>query len=504
MRVHNVNQGYILLLAMAIAAGLSAVMTTFLSRTAIEVLAARRSVLGQQAFHLAEAGMDEALSALNADALGAWPACPGELPCREQLLTTLPGGEIRIRVFDDASPIPHMEVDAFIPTQANPSQVRRLEVYLEDQTAYFDHAAYNPRETPLMLGAITLGLPVSGRPYAGTGDPTPANLHVEVDAYHSALGPYDPVTNRSTTQASLATLAPATGGTYPSMFLDLDDVIGGDVFIPAATGKVGLHIDGSVQPGVCTAGGLCPSPPVTGAVEALLDPRYLPEVSVPASLRGTKLPPGTTDLTDPLLTTIEPGAYGVPLNLSGCAQPVELAGGDYRFDRISLTNCTLVAPPGTRIYLSAPANAPASSLYLDGTAAMINEGRLDVYFHGKVDFTWKAISPSDPATAKPSNLSLYGVRVQPDGTVCPPLCYAPSVYLAHGATLIGVIHNPEGSVGLFDDAQVFGSILAGRFGGNRIGLAHNSRLHYDLALKAGRLPIGELRYRLLSWREVKS
>lgn len=501
------EQGFILLLSWMAIVGLLVVTQSLLVRSTTELRAATRFVANQQTFQLAEAVMDDALAALNTGAgLTDWDPCDGEVPdCFQQLRRKFLGGSVLIQVFDAASDRPRVVATSFGPNAAASTAPRQLELILEDQTTYFDHAAYNPRETSIAQGAITLGFPIGGRPYEGVADPS--TIHVEVDAYHSALGPYDPVTNRSTTQSSLATLAPA--GSYNSMYVDKDDVIWGDVLIPAATGTVKLHNNGSPLPGVCTAGGPCPSPPVIGAVEAMQNPKRIPTVSVPTSL--TSLPAGPTDLTDPLFckdpspspppTAIQPGTYG-DLVLSGCTQPVELTGAGYRFHRIALDNATLVVPPATQIYLSATWNTYA--LVIDETADMITMGKTDIYFHSGLDFNEQAITPFDPATTKPSDLMLYGVRGAPPGVPCAAPCYPPLVHLGHDATLIGVVHNPEGWMNVLDDAQMYGSILAGRWGFAKISLTHNARLHYDLALKAGRLPIAAeaSRYRIVSWREL--
>lgn len=56
------RQGFILLLALAILASLATIITTGLTRSMTELLAARYFVVRQMAFHLAEAGLDDALA----------------------------------------------------------------------------------------------------------------------------------------------------------------------------------------------------------------------------------------------------------------------------------------------------------------------------------------------------------------------------------------------------------------------------------------------------------
>lgn len=66
MRYRTTDRGFLLLLSLFVLTGLAAIINVGLTRTMTEQLAARQDVATSQAFHLAEAGVDEALRQLNA------------------------------------------------------------------------------------------------------------------------------------------------------------------------------------------------------------------------------------------------------------------------------------------------------------------------------------------------------------------------------------------------------------------------------------------------------
>ncbi len=453
------KRGSVLLLSLFVVTFLVGLNAVSITRTMTELNVANRSLALSRAFHLAEAGVDQALTALNTPGtVNGWTTCAGT-SCKTLTLAALGGGDVVIQITDWNGTTPRVVASGFVPNQATPMATRRVEVILGG-------AGGSVPRVKFALSANDL-IRVSG-------------AAAVIDSYDSRLGPYGPG-NRFTNAAHLVSWGSLN--TNPAIRITSTSALWGDALV--LSGKQVGKENWPNPVTLCSPGSTACSPPIQGSVKGfnvpmpgdpcLDDQQPCTGYASSAPPALTTLAPGSSNLgTD---VSINPGAYAGALTV-GAGRTVTIQAGDFSFTSITVdTGGTLIISPNTRISLT---TADAYGRTLSVTNATLTVlGKTNIYFTSSA-----LLGPSATvtnATGTPSDLFLSGQ-------------YWGGLTIAPGVSVKAVLMDTR----LTLDGELFGA-LAGSNGGMD-SMFINGPVHYDVALRNGFQLVGS--YKVLSWRDL--
>ncbi len=467
------KQGSVFLFSLFAVAFLASLAATGLTRTMTELNVANRSLASSRAFHLAEAGVDQALTALNTpgtvDGLPWTTSTCGGISCKTLTRDDLSGGRVVIEITDWNGTTPRVLASGFVPNQATPAATRRVEVSLSGPTTP------NPLIRHAIVGAADA---VVGQGPLWMDDTTVA------DSYDSRNGPYS-LGNPSGNQGSV--MAGSTGlGSPAHAYVSQTARVRGDAYVWSTFGNKVKLFDPvtNVTTTDCPGGSCLPAIVFPGQVlnANSLGPvgtSLYPEVPVPAALQSLSAAPALIRNTGGPCTVLAGGTPSAP--------------AIYRFASIQLTNASCVTiGANAAVYLSAPGGSIA--LRIDATSQLTTQGKTELYFHGTTMINRAISNP----TQVPSNLVIYGVYDK--SGMLPGLSFGCSGYSCGNMTLVGVLYLPNVSASLSGSARVDGSLIA-----NVTQLYNTAQVNYDIALQNGVQPLslgGASTYKILSWRDL--
>lgn len=421
------RRGFLTILVLFTLTGIAMITTTGLTRTMREQLAARAYVARQQALHLAEAGIDEALwefqesggtFTLGAPPIGeGWeefddpalapPAFPCATPdaCRAKTLLT----GATVVVINRAGPTPAIMATA--------------EAGVVSQRLYVTVAR---RQTGFELGLFGANYLQIG----GTGGGTSM-----VDSYNSAVGRYDLLLNRGANARIGTNDRNYAGVTDGSVDLQIGSAtytnatVYGKAYISPLTDSISEF----KNYGTLTGGGGLPEE------QPLLD---LPPIEVPAELDA--------------LCGASPIEY---VRSSG----TELITTDQCYRRITLSGSgEIVLAPGVRVYLKGDEAGSGSILNVTGQGKIVAQGQNEV-FGGVggfwVDSQYGFVNASDPINPRPKELVIrvegstaYGSGLEQQAS------FYGALYIRRGH--LWVKGHYLGATG-WSDANHYGAIISG-------------------------------------------
>ncbi len=453
------QQGALLLLGLFALSGALALTAAGLTRSMTETLAAGRAVQVQQAFHAAEARLDDVLARLSLD-----PSYVGIDVCPPA--TTLPGSQTTCTLTDLTASLAlpptqrqvRLVINAFIPTQANPVSQRTIEATLEFQ------------QDPLF-------------PYAGSGPLVSFEVgnHL-VDSYDSQLGAYPyagsgpaslrPVATKIRSNSNIFFLSQMFSGGAKAYFWA--DMIVGPSYVPASSGLVVLPAANAWQV------------VLEGATVA--EPEWSPPtLSIPAgSPTGSPYTPGNCDPAAP------PQEFEVSVDMpsritAGVSCKILVNGdGQAHLGEINLGS-------GAQLEFTGQVTVVTPKLINNGTAMLrvAPTATVQLYVVGQdpalVGITTNLIN----TTQDPKRFTLFVTSTGPS-----------EVTVLAGQQFYGAIYAPQSAIYLATLSEVYGSLISGMnqdVGGLRLG--YGAQIHHDLALlKRGQIRLGQPT--LLSWREL--
>lgn len=418
----------------------------FIARAANESKLATRGFFQAAALNLAEAGIEEALFAINTKSCTAahgWSLASGS--STDYVKTIASGltfaqasGAIRIRVDNAASATPTITSAGLVSIPNQPAIVKQLRA-----------ASVGPARL-WSNGIVAKGNVI----FTGSAD---------IDSYDSSLGDWNASSNRGD-KATVATNATvqlsgsaliygyvATGGSWPS--------VGGSGRIYGATSPSNPLVDTTrVRTDFNTN---------LADATAPTDPAYsLGAYSIGGS--GSVALPRSGDT---------PGANGrylytcTALNISGSGYLTINGPVD-----IIVTGDVTIGGSGYLAIGGAGATNPSLNLYSPGTIAIGGSGMVN-------------------NTATPSKATIWGTR--PSGGA------KQSIAVTGSGAFKGTIYGPNADVALSGSGDVFGAVV-----GNTVTLSGSSTVHYDVQLSqhvtaAGPNPsTGSAYLRLSSWTEL--
>lgn len=461
--VHDIRQNTrnpasglaLLLLVYFIVAAMMLLLATMTSRGFMELRASALDIAKHQAFHVAEAGVDQALTALNTPGtVNGWTTSTcGGISCKTLTLAALGGGDAVIQITDWNGTTPRVVASGFTPSQAAAIATRQVEAIvgggLGGSVPRVKFVVY-ANDLIRVSGAATV-----------------------IDGYDSRLGPYGPG-NRFLNVAHL--LSWGSLSTNPAIRITDTSTLWGDALVPPGKQVGKEHWPNPVT--LCSPGpSACVPAPVVGLVKnfnspmpgdpCLDDQNPCPGSVFSAPPALTTLAAGSSNLgTD---VSISPGAYAGALTV-GAGRTVTLQAGDFKFNSIAVdTGGTLMISPNTRI----------STNGLSVTnAALTVLGKTNIYY-GSALFGPSATVTN--VTGMPSDFFLSGQ-------------YWATMTIAPGVSVKAVLMNTS----LTLNGELFGA-LAGT-NGNMDSVYINGPIHFDVALRNGFQLVGG--YKILSWRDL--
>lgn len=454
MRARTADKaGFMLLTAMMMVVSMAMLVAVGLTRTMTNLNAANRGVALSRAFHLAEAGVDQALTALNTPGtVNGWTTSTcGGISCKTLTLTALGGGDTVIQITDWDGATPRVVASGFTPSQAYAVATRRVEAILGGSGGSVGRVKFVVYANDLIRvsGASTV-----------------------IDSYDSRLGPYGPGNNFT---GSAHLLSWGSLNTNPAIRITSTSVLTGDALVPFGKQVGKENLPNPVTP--CSPGSPLCTPPIQGSVKGFnapmpgdpcLDdqnPCTGSVFSAPPAL--TTLASGSSNLgTD---VSISPGAYAGALTV-GAGRTVTLQAGDFKFNSIAVdTGGTLLISPNTRISTNGLSVTNATLTVL---------GKTNIYY-GSALFGSSATITN--ATGAPSDFFLSGQ-------------YWGTMTIASGVSVQAVLMNTS----LTMNGTLVGA-LAGT-NGNMDSVYINGPIHFDVALRNGFQLVGS--YKIKSWRDL--
>lgn len=420
------DRGSALITVLLLAAIVAVVASHLLSRSAQEHRLATRSYYQSVALNLAEAGIEEAMWAVNnafVDAAHGWTD-PGDGTGARVRATTS-----GLALAQGAGEI-HLRIDS--PGTDNPVATALGVVRLPGQTPLSKQL-----RVPLARRAMWANAIVAKNSVTFNGN------KIGIDAYDSAVGPWDATTNRLD-RATVATNLATNGGL---------EVNNADIFGSVATGggkpKVGPN----------------------GSVLGATSPSGLPDNTDPSNVR-TDFSYNIPDAPLPTGTPVVLGSVSSPLTLPRAG---DTPGADgryvYRASSVDLQNETLTISGPVDLIVTGDLEVGGSSGALTiGSTAGTN---LKLYVAGNVSISGQgAINQS----SSPPNMTIYGTRTQAEVTTLGRQVFD----LSGNASYSGLVYAPNA------DITLSGGGSSGRFDGAIIGSSvtfnGNYDFHYDVRL----------------------
>lgn len=444
---HERNQrGSAVLTVLILAAVTGVIAAGFIARAANESRLATRTFFQAAALNLAEAGLEEALFAVNTrtcNAANGWALATGSTTDYVKTISSglsfaQASGSIRIRVDQAASATPTITAAGIVSMPDQRPIVKQLRA-----------ASVGPARL-WSNGIVAKGNVI----FTGSAD---------VDSYDSSLGDWNSSSNRSD-KATVATNATvqlsgsaliygyvATGGTWPS--------VGGSGRIYGATS---------------------PSNPLVDATRVRTD-------------FNTNLADATAP-TDPAYSL---GAYTIGgSGSSTLPRTGDLPGPNGRY----LYTCTSLSISGSGfLSIKGPVDLIVTGNVTVGGSGYLAIGgsgstnpSLNLYSPGTVDIGGSGMVNN---TATPAKATIWGTRATGSGTQ--------TIAVTGSGAFKGTIYAPNANIALSGSGDVYGAVV-----GNTVTLSGSSTVHYDVQLgqhvtAAGPNPsTGSAYLRLSSWTEL--
>lgn len=413
------DRGSAVITVLVLAAVAAVIASGFLFRSAQEAKLAGRSIMQYAALNLAEAGVEEALYAVNSGGFTTandWNLVSGSTTDYKKIITTgfelqQGTGSVYIRVDLATSSTPAIVATGVITIPNQPTLLKQIRVGTTSRRIWANAMAAK--------GTIT---------FSG---------NASVDGYDSSLGPWNAATNRN----DRAVIGSSSTGLDPIDLGSKGSVYG---YVATAGNPPDTGKDGKIY-GATTPVGV----DVDTSRIRLDFAANLPDVTVPP---GTPINLGvvTTDTTLPRVGDV-PGANGRYLYI---ADSITLHGKD---DLYILGNVDLIVEGNTSVKgdgIIQVGNATVSdaslSLYTPGNVTLADQG-------GKNHHQF------------PVALSLYGTG---DSTS------KQTFTIANGEEFYGTIYAPNATLALKSGGDVFGAVIA-----KTVTLSNKSILHYDTKLE---------------------
>ena len=421
------DRGSALITVLLLAAIVAVVASHLLSRSVQEHRLATRSYYQSVALNLAEAGIEEAMWAVNngfVDTSHGWSDAGDSTGARMRAttsgLTLAQGsGEVHLRIDSPAtdSPVATALGVVRIPGQIPVSKQLRV---------------------PLSRRSIWANAIVAKNSVVFNGN------KISIDAYDSAVGPWHATTNRLD-RATVATNLATNGGL---------EVNNADIFGSVATGG-GKPLVGP-----------------NGSVRGATSPNTLPDNTDPNNVR-TDFSYNIPDATTPTAAPISLGAVTNSLTLPRAG---DTPGADGRYtysaSSIDLTNKAITISGAVDLIVT-------GNISIGGNSGSITVGstagtQLQLYAAGNVSLGGQGTVNQ---TSSPPNMTIYGTRTQAQAATLGRQVFS----LSGNAAFSGLVYAPNAEVTLS------GGGSAGRFDGAIIGYSvtfnGNYDFHYDVQLE---------------------
>ena len=434
---------------MLVLAAVTAVIASgFLFRSAQEARLATRSFFQSAALNLAEAGVEEALFAINTNTFDSdhgWALVTGSSTDFAKSITS--GFD-----FQQATGAVYIRVDG--ATGTSPVITAAGVINIPNQ--------------PKLLKQIYVGGTAPARIWSNSivskGNVTFSGS-ASIDSYDSNLGPWNAATNRSD-RATVATNAT-------------------------------VQLSGSAEIyGYVATGGAAPSVGTGGRIYGATSPS---SPLVDTSRVRTDFNANLADATAPTGTSISLGAYAL-----GSSSTVVLpragdtvsANGRYIYSATSFAlggSCTLQIDGAVDIIVT-------GNLSIGGTARLqvgggsSSEPSLNLYCSGDMSMSGHGMVNS---TAKPVNVAIWGTK---------PAGSTQTITLGGSSAFIGTVYAPNGNISQSGSADIYGALI-----GNSVTLSGGCEFHYDVQLEGaassgGPTPLsgtGSGYMRVRTWTELK-
>jgi len=432
MKQHAKTKGSALVGAIMLTLIAGTVVGGYFSTALVEYKSSNRTLYLQSAMNLAESGLEEAMLAINTDEVGSWTAAGADGYFKDIDGIALAEGRVgRVRVYvEDFSSMPIIVSEGRI-TDANGRE-------------FFKQLRVDLRTRSLFANGLTAKESVT---FSGN--------NVQVDAYDSRNGIYDPLTNRID-EGSVASV---------SVEVDSVSVSNGDIWGYASTG--------GAPPGVGPNG----------------------------TIRGEDTPPGVDVDPDRVATDFT-------ADFPSSEPPTSLT---VDHTSLNVNNSTVIGTPGTQeVYhiggLSMGGNKSLTiandsdvvvivdndfSMTGNSSLTIADGATLELHVAGDLNLAGNGVANLDASghAKPPQTFQVFGTA--PDGS-------SQSLAISGNGRLSSVVYAPNGAVSMNgggNNGEVFGAVV-----GNTITLNGNSRFHYDLALREFG---SDGRFQIDFWRELR-
>ncbi len=444
------GRGSAVITVLVLAAVTALIVAGLLNRAVSESRFANRAFYLAAAVNLAEAGLEEAIYDLNTNAItsgGSWSLAPSSTSDYVKIVTSglkygQATGAIYLRVDQAASATPVITAAGVLSMPGQANVVKQIRVGGRTSSRIWAN-------TLVARGNITL----SGQ--------------ADIDSYDSALGPYNPTTNRSD-RATVATAAHIT-----------------------VSGRA------SIYGYVATAGG---SPTVGGS----------------GRIYGATTPGSTAIDTSRVRSDFN-------ANLTDASAPT---GAPNSLGSVAIKDSTVITlpRPGDTLGPNGRYLYSATSLSVAGSAILKINGPVDIAVAGKIEvgtsgsITVGGSSAVDPSLNlySPGTISLNGsgivnetgipLKVSIWGTK-PSDSSAQEITLNNSTAFYGTLYAANGNVTLSGKGGIYGAII-----GRNVNIGGTADIHYDLQLTNALSPGGPVAgatasagtLRITSWAELSA
>lgn len=413
-------RGSAVVTVLVLAAVTAVIAAGFISRASAEARLAHRSFYRAAVLHLAEAGVEEGLHALNTNSVatgGTWSLASGSTTDYVRTLSSgfdfpQATGAVYIRIDNAASAAPTVTAAGVVTIPNQPKLVKQIRVGGKTSSRIWSN-------TLVARGNITL---------SGTAD---------IDSYDSSLGPYNSSSNRSD-RATVATSDHIT-----------------------LTGSASIY-------GYVATAGAKPKVGGSGRIYGATSPSG---TGVDSSRVRTDFNANLTDASPPAAIGYNLGAYSVGGSIvAELPRTGDLPGANGRY----LYTCSsLSVTDSARLDVNGPVDVVVTGNISIDKSGRINVGAvttikpsLNLYSPGKIDLGGSGIVNN---TQLPTNVAIWGTK--PSGTS------AQTITLSSSTGFYGTIYGANAEITLSNLSDIYGAVI-----GRDVKLTGSAAIHYDTQL----------------------
>lgn len=431
---------------LVLAAVTAVISASFLSRSAQESKLATRSLYQTVALNLAEAGIEEALHAVNMTAVNTangWSLASGSTTdyvktISSGLVFQQASGAIHIRIDGATAATPVITSAGVVTIPNQPKLIKQLRVSGAGPAKIWSNGI-------VAKGNVT---------FSGSAD---------IDSYDSLLGNWNASTNRSD-KATVATNATVQ--------------LSGSAYIY----------------GYVATGGAAPSVGDSGRIYGATSPST---PLVDASRVRRDFNANLTDATAPTTTAISLGAYAVGgSSIASLPRALDLPGANGRY----LYTCSSLTVDGSgRLNITGPVDIIVTGNTSVGGSGYIAVGggvsinpSFNLYCPGTITIGGSGMVNN---TSLPINSSIWGTK--PAGGT------AQTISVTGSGAYKGTIYAPNGNIVIDGSGGLYGAVI-----GNTVTLSGSAVIHYDVRL-ANQTSVGgptagvnSAYFRVSSWAEL--